>query len=316
MCVTTIECELLTSNGNLINMKKKIFIDLSVPIKNSKKESIVISPINHKKGAFLLGLGTLLMESHSNLELIKNIFLYLIGKKKLNASDFPHEIGLAWENFRADTHSGTHLDAPWHFGPFSGNQSSKTIDEIPLEWCFQNGVVIDLRYKKPGSYIFSSDIQVALKNMQYTLKPLDIVLLMTGCDKYYDDRNYTLMQPGMSEEATLWLLDQGIKIIGIDAFGFDRPWPVMRDDYKTTGDNQHLWPGHLAGRKKEYCHIEKLTNLDKIPLSFGFNVICFPIKIEKASAGWIRPVAIIEMEDSVRESENQSVRIKSKIPLL
>ncbi|MBI5417709.1 cyclase family protein [Candidatus Poribacteria bacterium] len=276
------------------SVKQKIFIDLSVPIKNSKKESITISPINHKKGALLLGLGTIFIESNNNFDLIKNFFLFLAGKKKITSSDFPDEMGLAWEDFKSDTHSGTHLDAPWHFGPITEGKPSKTIDEIPLEWCYQDGVVLDMRNKEAGSYILIDDIKQQLKKINYSLKPLDIVLIMTGNDKYYNEKKYLLEQTGMSEEATLWLLDQGIKIIGIDAFGFDRPWTTMRNDYKASGDNKHLWPAHLAGRKKEYCHIEKLTNLDKIPCSHGFKIICFPIKIEKASAGWIRPVAIIE----------------------
>ncbi len=43
----------------------------------------------------------------------------------------------------------------------------------------------------------------------------------------------------------------------------------------------------------EYYQIEKLTNLDKLP-AFGFSVSCFPIKISRASAGWIRAVAWVD----------------------
>ena len=54
----------------------------------------------------------------------------------------------------------------------------------------------------------------------------------------------------------------------------------MIGDYFKTKDNSHLWPSHLFGRKKEYCHIERLANLDKIPKPYGFKVACFPIKIK------------------------------------
>ena len=51
---------------------------------------------------------------------------------------------------------------------------------------------------------------------------------------------------------------------------------------------------NFHGKDKEYCHIENLTNLDKIPEPFGFKVAVFPVKIEKAGGGWVRAVAIID----------------------
>ena len=63
--------------------------------------------------------------------------------------------------------------------------------------------------------------------------------------------------------------------------------------YKETGDASIIWEGHKAGREIGYCHMEKLSNLDALP-DHGFKVACFPVKIERASAGWTRAVAIIE----------------------
>ncbi len=60
-----------------------------------------------------------------------------------------------------------------------------------------------------------------------------------------------------------------------------------------TGDASLIWEGHKASRNIGYCHIEKLSNLDLLP-AFGFKVSCFPVKIEKASAGWIRAVAFLD----------------------
>lgn len=53
------------------------------------------------------------------------------------------------------------------------------------------------------------------------------------------------------------------------------------------------WEGHKAGRHIGYCHLEKLPNLEQLPPT-GFTVSCFPVKIERASAGWTRAVAIID----------------------
>jgi kynurenine formamidase len=64
-------------------------------------------------------------------------------------------------------------------------------------------------------------------------------------------------------------------------------------EYRKTHDKTVIWEGHYAGIEREYYQMEKLANLDQLP-SHGFKVCCFPVKILKASAAWIRPVAIIE----------------------
>jgi cyclase len=55
-----------------------------------------------------------------------------------------------------------------------------------------------------------------------------------------------------------------------------------------------VWTAHKAGIKKEYCHIEKLANLDRLPEPYGFKVACFPVKLTGGSAGWSRVVAIFD----------------------
>jgi kynurenine formamidase len=250
-------------------------IDLSVPIEHESASEpwppkIRYSP-DHRKGAAEMG-----------------------QKFGVDTRDLLYSGGLGWahEEVTAVTHAGTHLDAPWHYHPLSEGKAAKTIDEIPLEWCYSDGVVLDLRHKKPGELITPDDLKQALKRINYTIKPYDIVLLMTGCDKKWGRPDY-FEQPGMGRESTLWLVEIGVKIIGIDAYGFDRAFKDMAEDYKRTGDGKMIWPAHFAGITKEYCHIEKLANLDKIPRPYNFKVACFPIKITRASAGWVRAVAIM-----------------------
>lgn len=208
-------------------------------------------------------------------------------------ASFPEGMALAWETVHAITHTGTHIDAPWHFGPTSEGKPSKTVDQVPLEWCYADGVRLDFTRKKPGETIAVNDVKEALSKIDYKLKPLDIVLMMTGADKYIDEPRYASMHAGPDEAATLWIIDQGVKIIGIDAYTFDRPFKTMEEAFK-KGEGDALFPSHFAGRKREYCHIEKLANLDKIPKPYGFKVAVFPVKIAKASGAWARPVAIIE----------------------
>jgi kynurenine formamidase len=66
----------------------------------------------------------------------------------------------------------------------------------------------------------------------------------------------------------------------------------MMSDFMRTKDGSHLWPAHFFGRKREYAHIERLTNLDKLP-DYGFKIACFPVKIKDAGAAWARVVAIL-----------------------
>ena len=208
-------------------------------------------------------------------------------------TDFPDNESLAVEKVCAITHTGTHMDAPWHFGHLSEGKRAKTIDEIPLEWCYGDGVLLDLRHKKKDEDISIRDLGKALENINYNLKSNDIVLLMVlGGDKYLQDMNYSSSHPGLTGEAVLWLLDQGIKIIGTDGYSLDKPFKTMAKECN-EGKKNALWPAHFAGRIKEYCHIEKLANLDKLPSPYNFKVAAFPIKIAAASAGWVRVVAII-----------------------
>ena len=200
--------------------------------------------------------------------------------------------GAAFEEVTAITHAGTHIDAPWHYGPESEGKPARKIDELPLDWFFSDGVVLDLRHKQPGEKIGADDLREALRRIEYSLKPLDIVMLMTGRDRYLGSEEY-FEQPGMTRESTLWLVEQGIKVIGIDAYGFDRKFADMAKEFEETGDGRVIWEAHFAGIEREYCQIEKLANLDKIPLPTSFKVSCFPVRVQGASGGWCRPVALV-----------------------
>jgi len=214
----------------------------------------------------------------------------------INAEDLPGGLGWAVETLTLNTHSGTHMDSPYHYYPTMAGQKSRTIDEMPLEWAYGPGVVLDMRHKRPGTVITPEDVQSALEKMDYQIRPLDIVLVMTGADKYWKDNDigkYVAEYAGMGRQATLWLINQGVKLVGTDAVGWDRSFAVQAKEFQETGNRKLVWEGHFAGIEAEYYQMEKLTNLDKLP-PHGFMVYCFPIKIFKASAAWVRPVAIIE----------------------
>jgi len=207
--------------------------------------------------------------------------------------DLPNGLAWATENLRLCTHSGTHMDAPWHYHPTMNNgEPSRTIDLLPLEWCLADGVVVDF-HDKPAEYVVSAkDFEDAFFKLNYKIKPLDIVLIRTDADKFWGKEDYLEKGCGIGREATLWLIDQGVKIAGIDSWGWDRPLSIMAREYQEHKDPRIIWEGHYAGIEKEFYHMEKMTNLDKLPAT-GFKIACFPVKIKSASAGWVRPVALV-----------------------
>lgn len=207
--------------------------------------------------------------------------------------DLPN--GLAWaiESLCLTSHSGTHLDAPYHYHPtMNKGQKAWTIDEVPLEWCYGDGVVLNFSDKENGYSVTIEDVKEELHRINYQLKPDDIVLIHTNAFNYWGKPEYLISGCGMGREVTLWLIDQGIHVMGTDAWSWDRPLPIIAEEFNKTQDKSIIWEGHFAGIEKGYCHIEKLTNLDKLP-SVGFKISCFPIKIKGGSAGWIRAVAMI-----------------------
>lgn len=201
--------------------------------------------------------------------------------------------GWANDSIRMGVHSSTHIDAPWHYHHTSGEGPARTIDQIPLEWCYGPGVVIDVSHKPDFELITVADLEADLDRTGAVIEPGTIVLIRTGRDRLAGTSEITEKGTGMSREATLWLVDKGVKVIGIDQWGFDLPLGWMAREAKKRNDRDFFWQAHLVGREKEYCHIEQMVNLGSLPAS-GFKVAVFPLKIEGASASPARVVAIFE----------------------
>lgn len=265
-------------------------IDLSLPIDDSVFEphQIEIRRWEHKEGGDRFGW------RWAKSRGIKGILKHLTGRERITHDSFKDGVFLSLEWVRATVHCGTHIDAPYHFGPLSGGERARKAEEIPLEWCYGDGVVLDCSHRGPGESITRADIEKALDEIKYDIKPLDIVLIHTGTDKLWGTKKYFSQFAGVSREAIDYIVGFQVKVIGIDTFSFDRPLNLMVKDFLNTKDSSYLWPAHFYGREKEYYHIERLANLDKIPSPYGFKVACFPIKITGVGAAWVRAVAIIE----------------------
>ena len=196
--------------------------------------------------------------------------------------------------FQLSTHSGTHLDAPYHYhSTMDGGKRAITIDEVPLEWCFGAGVKLDFRHLPDGYVATADDVNKELARIGHELKPLDIVVVNTRAGSRFGYDDYLTAGCGMGRAATLFLLERGVRVTGIDGWSWDAPFLYTKQKYAKTHDASLIWEGHRAGMVIGYCHIEKLSNLEVLP-SKGFTVSCFPVKVQRGSAGWVRAVAMID----------------------
>jgi kynurenine formamidase len=199
--------------------------------------------------------------------------------------------GWAVETFlRFGTHNATHLDAPYHYNSTIGGEPAKTIDELPLEWFHAPGVVLDFSAKADGDAITADEVEQELARIGHELEPLDIVLVRTGRDAHYGTLQYIGMGPGVTPQATRRLHDRGVRVMGIDAWGWDRPLWMQAEDAKRENAPGIFWAAHQMDL--EYAQIERLCNLDELPPT-GFTVSCFPLPIVGAGGAPARVVAIL-----------------------
>ncbi|MHA6264556.1 cyclase family protein [Arenibacterium sp. CAU 1754] len=212
----------------------------------------------------------------------------------LTGEDLPGGEGWAVETLQISTHNGTHMDAPYHYhSTMDGGKRAITIDEVPLEWCFNPGVKLDFRNFEDGHVVSAAEIEAELDRIGHSLSPLDIVVVNTSAGARYGQDDFLLKGCGMGREATLYLTERGVRVVGTDAWSWDAPFAYTAEKYAETGDADIIWEGHRAGMVQGYCQIEKMANLDQLPAS-GFMVSCFPFKIKAASAGFTRAVAILD----------------------
>ncbi|MFN2611966.1 MAG: cyclase family protein [Solirubrobacterales bacterium] len=199
--------------------------------------------------------------------------------------------GWAVETFtNFGTHNSTHVDAPWHYNSTIGGERAQTIDELPLDWFYAPGVVIDAVDRADGEALTAKDIQDRLPR---PLSERDIVLVHTGCDAYYGQPDYIARGPGVTAEATRWLYEQGVRVMGIDAWGWDAPLHLQAKEAIEKGEQGVFWAAHQVDLP--YSQIERLVNLDAVP-SYGFTVSCLPLRIQGGSAAPSRVVAIVPDE--------------------
>jgi arylformamidase len=170
------------------------------------------------------------------------------------------------------THTGTHIDAPLHM--LEGRPS---IDTLPAEVFVGEGLVLDLRDKKPGETIGESDLEKFKSKIQRD----DIVLLCTGWGPKRDfTKEFLFDFPGVNPNGAKWLVASGIRAVGIDTLGID--------PYNDTNFTSHkiLFQG-----RQDFWIAEGLTNLEELLSRDRWWIAALPLRIKGASGAEARVVA-------------------------
>jgi len=110
-----------------------------------------------------------------------------------------------------------------------GGRRAMTIDEIPLNWCFQPGIKLDFRHLPDGYVVTAADVEAELARIGHSVAPLEIVLINTRAGQRYGAADYVSTGCGMGREATLYLLERGVRLTGTDAWSWDAPFVHTRE---------------------------------------------------------------------------------------
>ncbi|MGI9125181.1 MAG: cyclase family protein [Mycobacterium sp.] len=213
-------------------MTRRRFVDLSVPL----QAGIASDPPGHLPE----------IDYFDHRQTAEEVVAFFPGAR---VEDLPDGEGWAIERVRITTHNGTHVDAPYHYAStMDGGRRAITIDEVPLEWCLQPAVKLDFRHLPDGYVASAADVESELSRIGHTLSPLEIVLVNTSAGAHYGRPDYVGKGCGMGRDATLYLLEQGVRLTRTDAWSWDAPFSYTAERYARTHDAAIIWEGHRAGR--------------------------------------------------------------------
>ncbi len=179
--------------------------------------------------------------------------------------------GYSIERVTCLTHTGTHMDAPYHF-----LEHGASVDQIPAERLVGRAAVLDVRADLVGSEVGP---EVVKRHWPKTFRP-EIVLLETGWSRERaPTRRYLYEFPGITPEAAAWVADQGIRGIGIDTLGID-PYANSRFEAHKVLLGRGIWI------------LEALDHLDELREGQAYTLVAAPLKIRGASGAMARVFAL------------------------
>lgn len=128
-------------------------------------------------------------------------------------------------------HVSTHADSPVHV-----EQGFQYTDELPVGMYMNDGVVVDIP-KNKWEKITPED----LENAEPEIQENDMVIINTGWHEYWgDDTKYFSYAPGLYKEAAEWLVEKGVKAVGVDTQALDHPLGTKEAQSFGDGDSPVL----------------------------------------------------------------------------
>ena len=171
------------------------------------------------------------------------------------------------------SHTGTHLDAPYHF-----QEKGEKIHEISLKRLVSSAILVKSR-KKGDQPITKTDIQ-KFEKRHGKIPSGSAVIFWTGWQKMIKNISYFIRNPGLSTAAAKYLVSKKINLVGTDSpsidLGKDKRFPV-----------------HHIFSKNNVLIVENLTNLEKIRSS-KFHFVVLPLKLKGATGSPVRAIAFVE----------------------
>ena len=171
------------------------------------------------------------------------------------------------------SHTGTHLDAPYHF-----QEKGEKIHEISLKRLVSSAILVKSR-KKGDQPITKTDIQ-KFEKKHGKIPSGSTVIFWTGWQKMIKNISYFIRNPGLSTAAAKYLVSKKINLVGTDSpsidLGKDKRFPV-----------------HHIFSKNNVLIVENLTNLEKIRSS-KFHFVVLPLKLKGATGSPVRAIAFVE----------------------
>jgi cyclase len=266
-----------------------MIIDLSLPIRINAP-GVEFEQWAHEDGAQNLSRRTRWFPGDSARKKAFNYLRWLVGLRRIRPDDLPDGCFLSNEFYRMSVHHGTHVDAPFHYGPRCEGKASKKVLDLPLEWLLGPGIILDVR--DCGRVVTAEVVRSAAERCGTTLGEGSIVLFRTDADRLVGTPAYFDQATSIRPDAIDELVDRGVKVIGTDCWSFDGSPRQMVEEFYRTKNSSLLWPAHMHGRQREFLQIECLANLRSVPPG-PFEFIGFPIALADAGAAWCRAVAVV-----------------------
>jgi arylformamidase len=179
--------------------------------------------------------------------------------------------GYSIERINCLTHTGTHMDAPFHF-----LENGATVDQIPAEKLVGQAAVLDLRHDLSGPLIGPDLVK---NHWPKSFKP-EIALFETGWShRRAPTRQYLYEFPGLTPAAAEWVADQGVRGVGTDTLGID---PYSNADFEA----------HKVFLSRGVWILEALDHLDALAEERAYTLVAGPLKIAGGSGAMARVLAL------------------------